>query len=105
MRAAWLNWHVLICSLVTAVEVLTTARAAQALPPVDEVLRQMVERSHAPHNTEPQSYYLCTKQTVTEELDTSGRVTSRKVKMGESRSNPTGAADANKWGSQNGISL
>jgi hypothetical protein len=65
----------------------------------------MVERSRSAHSGQDQGYYLCTKQTVTEELDSSGHVTSRKVKKGESKSNPSGAADANKWGSQNGINL
>jgi hypothetical protein len=93
-----------ILVLVSVVGLASLARAADVLPAPEEILRKLVERSESPRQPETQAYYLCTKQTVTEELDHSGRVTSRKVKVGESRSNPN-AADANKWSSQNGISF
>jgi hypothetical protein len=75
---------------------------AASIPSVEEILRRMSERSQETRPSEPHGYYLCTKQTVTEELDRSGRVTNRKVKTGESKSNPNGS-DAHKWGSQNGV--
>ena len=74
------------------------------LPPVEQVLNELIARTQAPHIVESPSSYLCTKQTITEEFDTAGNLTSRKVKIGESESKH-GAAEANKWGSKNGISL
>jgi hypothetical protein len=82
-----------------------SARADQPLPPVDEVLRRMVERAQARSAPQTASTYICRKKTVTEEMDPSGRVTERKVKVGESRPASNGATDANKWGSQNGVNL
>jgi hypothetical protein len=63
----------------------------------------MVKRSQEVPRS--QAYYLCTKQTVTEELDSDGHVTDRKVKVGESHLDPKAIKDANKWGSQNGVKL
>lgn len=79
-------------------------QAEGSLPSADEVLRRLLEHGRGPQ-PEPQGYYLCTKQTVTEEMDRSGRVTSRKVKVGESKSQPNESANANKWGGQNGIAF
>jgi len=81
------------------------AKAAQALPPVDLVLRKLVERAQSERTTPTEAYYLCTKRTVTEDMDSHGRVTERKVRVRESRSHRGGAADANKWSAQNGFSL
>ena len=85
---------------------LTPLQAAENLPPVDEVLRNLVKRAQSPRGPDPgSSYYLCTKQTVTEDMDSSGKITNRKVKVDESRRNPGGPADANKWSNKNGFRL
>lgn len=86
----------------------TSAQAEEPLPPVEEVLQKMVQRAQSERpdaSQDGRSYYLCTKKTVTEEMDSSGQIRNRKVKVRESRSNPSGAADANKWSSKNGINL
>lgn len=82
--------------------------AAQPLPLADEVLRKLVQRAQSERPAGPgqaDGYYLCTKKTVTEEMDTAGHVTNRKVKVRENRSIPVGTAHANEWTSKNGISL
>ena len=90
------------CGLLLAVS--NTARGSDALPSPDEILRRVWTRSQAPEAAAP-SYFLCTKQTVTEELDTHGRVTQRKVRVRENRSQRAGAEDVDKWTSQNGVNL
>jgi hypothetical protein len=80
-------------------------KAARDLPSADAVLRQFIERAEQQRNAQDHVYYLCTKKTVTEEIDSTGRVVSRKVKVGEARAHPTGTNDADKWGSKNGITL
>lgn len=74
------------------------------LPPIDEVLRRMVKRAQSSPE-DGKNYYLCTKQMVTEDMDSEGKVTHRKVRISEKRSNPGGAADANKWSNKNGFNL
>lgn len=83
----------------------TPASATERLPTADQVLRELVKRSRNPRPADSPPCYLCTKQTVTEELDSSGRVTHRKVNVGESHLDPSAVKDANKWGSQNGVKL
>ena len=75
------------------------------LPSADDVLRRLVERSQTPEGAEKRVTYVCTKQTVTEDFDNAGHLTNRKVKIGQSRSAPRGNNSANKWGSENGVSL
>ncbi|MFO1499725.1 MAG: hypothetical protein U1G07_15250 [Verrucomicrobiota bacterium] len=79
--------------------------AAENLLPVDEILRKLVKRAQSPRSPEAEGYYLCTKHTVTEDMDSSGKVTERKVKVDENRSSPGGPADANKWSNKNGFRL
>ena len=79
--------------------------AAEGLPTADDVLRELVKRSQSQGILQSRGYYLCMKQTVTEDFDSSGRVTERKVKVSESHPNPSETKDANKWTSQNGINL
>jgi hypothetical protein len=81
------------------------ASASQPSPSADEVLRELVKRSQGQPAAKTQGYYLCTKQTVTEEFDSAGHVTRRKVKVGESHIDPVAVKDANKWGNQNGVNL
>jgi hypothetical protein len=76
-----------------------------SLPEVDEVLQRLIQRSQSDNPIQPHGAYLCTKQTLTEEMDSQGRVTERKVKVRETESRPDGATAANKWGSENGIGL
>jgi hypothetical protein len=104
MRAAQWIWLVLALACVWCR--VASLQAAEPLPSADEVLRELVRRSQAQGASESQkNCYLCTKQTVTEEWDSSGRVAHRKVKVGESHIEPKAVKDANKWGSQNGVSL
>jgi hypothetical protein len=79
-------------------------QASEPLPNAEDVLRELVRHTQAEPSSD-RGYYLCTKKTVTEELDSSGRVTNRKVKVGESHIDPVAVKDANKWGSQNGVAL
>jgi hypothetical protein len=90
-----------LIGLVTA----SVSAATADLPPPEVVLRKVSQRARSQHNPQPEGYYLCTKQTVTEEMDTSGRITNRKVKVGQSHSFPGGAADAQKWSNKNGVNL
>jgi hypothetical protein len=77
----------------------------QDVPPVDEILRRMVERAHTQEAEPPPDAYLCTKQTVTEDMDPDGRITERKVRTSESRSGGRGSIDASKWSNKNGFNL
>jgi hypothetical protein len=79
-------------------------RSDQPLPTAADVLQRVVERSQTQPSASSAAPYFCKKQTVTEEMDPEGRVTERKVKIGESKSAP-GTHDANKWGRQNGVGL
>jgi hypothetical protein len=81
------------------------ASPTEPLPTADQVLRELAKRSQNPRLSDSSPCYLCTKRTVTEELDSSGRVTHRKVNVGESHLDPSAVKDANKWGSQNGVKL
>jgi hypothetical protein len=91
--------------ITTAGNAVALSFGSEALPSADFVLRQLVRRSQAQRTGEAQGYYLCTKQTVTEELDSTGQVTHRKVKVGESHIDTRAVKDANKWGSENGVNL
>jgi hypothetical protein len=94
----------LICSVVPPLSSPVWG-AGEGLPRIETVLRNIAERARSPHGPEPDGYDLCTKQTITEEFDKTGRVIQRKVKVGESHPPSAGAADASTWSSQNGISL
>ena len=75
------------------------------MPRAEDVLRRFVHRTQVPEIAEAHSAYLCTKQTVTEDFDISGHLTNRKVRVGEACPAGGGTMDANKWGSENGVSL
>jgi len=98
------HWFLFLLSACLAVFSPASLRGAdRGLPSADQVLRQLLD--HARAAQAPDGYYLCTKQTVTDELDSSGHITSRKVKLGESRPSPREAKDASKWSTQNGFSI
>jgi hypothetical protein len=82
----------------------TLTRAGEALPSANEILQRLLDHNGTPRPAS-KAYFLCTKQTVDEEMDRGGRVTSRKIKVGESRSQPNNSTDARKWGGQNGVSF
>src|SRR5262245_10349344 len=104
MRDLFSYWS--CCMAVVALSCASTLQAkASDLPTADDVLRRLVERTPSPTTAPPQQSYDCKKQTVTEEFDPDGRVTKRKVNVRQSRSTPSGVNDANKWGSDNGITL
>jgi hypothetical protein len=65
----------------------------------------MIEHSQTKDRVEPPQPYVCTKQTVTEQFDSDGKVTERKVNVGETRSAANGNRDANKWTTSNGFSI
>jgi hypothetical protein len=88
-----------------ALDVRSARATEEGLPSADQLLQQMLEHSRGAQTTAGRGYYLCTKQTVTDELDSSGQITTRKVKLGESRPNPHETRDAGKWTSQNGFNL
>jgi hypothetical protein len=94
-----------VAALVLTVPTPARATDSPPLPSADAVLQQLIAHARGDHRSTPQGYYLCTKQTVTDELDSSGRITNRKVKVGESRPNPREASAANQWSSQNGFNL
>ncbi len=104
MRQLYSTWCVLLFAVLTG-SVAASATATETLPPVDEVLKALIKRAQSQRTKELDGYYLCTKQTVTEDMDSSGKVTNRKVKVGESRSQVGGASEANKWSSKNGFNL
>jgi hypothetical protein len=105
MREAWRKFFLVSISCLLGSVPVSTFAAREDLPSADIVLRKLSQRARSQRDPEPDGYYLCTKQTVTEEMDPDGRVTNRKVKVGESHSHPGGAADADKWSNKNGFSL
>src|ERR1041385_2705641 len=97
---------VVLLAAMTGFAPLSSVASDKGLPSADEVLRQLLEHARAAHGLPAgRGYYLCTKQTVTDELDSSWHITSRKVKLGESHPNPREASDASKWSTQNGFNL
>ncbi|MHC1765553.1 MAG: hypothetical protein AB9869_14830 [Verrucomicrobiia bacterium] len=84
------------------------AESVRPLPAARDVVEKLVQRAERAHPTEPKSsedYYLCTRKTVTEEMDPKGKVTNRKVKVRERRRPSSGALDARKWTAENGVTL
>ncbi len=84
------------------------AESGRPLPSAQTVLQKLVQRAERTHATEEEvseRFYLCTRKTVTEEMDTEGKVTNRKVKVRERRRPSSGAWDARKWTAENGVSL
>jgi hypothetical protein len=74
-------------------------------PSPESILRKVAGRARAQRIAARPSGYVCTRQTLTEDFDKEGRLTERQVKVGETHSRPGGAAEAEKWTSQNGINL
>jgi hypothetical protein len=87
---------------------LCSAAPLQPLPSAEEVVQKLVQRAEKARSGEhanSELYYLCTKKTVTEEMDTRGQVTDREVKVRERKRPSSGAMDARKWTAENGVSL
>lgn len=80
-------------------------RGEEPLPPVEEVIRRFIERSQTNSVVEEQTSYRCTRQTVTEDMDSDGHIKNRKVKIRETQSRASGPGDARKWSTSNGFSL
>lgn len=80
----------------------------QPLPSAEEIVQKLVQRAENARSGDQgnsELYYLCTKKTVTEEMDNHGQVTDREVKVRERRRPSSGAMDARKWTADNGVSL
>jgi hypothetical protein len=102
-RMALILWC-LLCACLTG-PLAAPPPASTDLPPGHTVLRKLVERAQSERTLPTDGYYLCTRRTVTEDMDSSGNVTERKVRVREGRSHRGGVADANKWSAENGFSL
>jgi hypothetical protein len=89
-----------ICALALA----SACRAADDLPAPEGVLQKVLAHARASALSESKSY-LYTKQTVTQDIDPAGRITSRKVQVRTSRARPIGPADASKWSNSHGVNL
>ena len=104
MKAA-LRVAVAVLAIWIAASVPATGEEPPTLPSPETILHQLAERVQTQRAAPRPFQYVCTRQTLTEELDKEGRVTERSVKVGQTRSHPGGAVEAGKWSRRNGISL
>ena len=91
----WFVWGLALAS---------ACRAGDDLPEPEGVLRKVLTHARSSAATQAQNY-LYTKQTVTQDIDAAGHITSRKVHVCTSRSRPIGPADATKWSNSHGVNL
>lgn len=106
MRVPWLSC---VRSMVLALGWLAASpyvlRGAEDHPTVDEILQRFIEHSQTAPPSDVQAAYRCTRQTITEDMDSDGKIKHRKVKVGETQSHASGPGDARKWSSSNGFVL
>lgn len=74
-------------------------------PSPETILHKVAERARSQRTMERSTPYTCTRETLTENFDRNGNVRERKVKVGQTHSRPGGAAEAEKWTSEQGVSL